>query len=72
VEDVSRATMGAHNESDGHAANDGGNAILNRLRGMWQFANFAQWIYIFGKAIRLDDSIDIEVSSLLHKVPARA
>jgi hypothetical protein len=31
---------------------------------MWQFANLCQWIYIFGKAIKLDDSVDIEVSSL--------
>ena len=65
---MSRATMGAHKDSDGHAAIDDSNAVLNRLRSMWQFANLTQWIYIFGKAVRLDDSIDIEVSTLLHTV----
>lgn len=54
-------TMPARRPSADHGA-DGGNAVLNQLRNMWQFANLCQWIYIFGKAIRLDDSIDIEVS----------
>lgn len=39
-----------------------GNAILDRIRNMWQFANLCQWVYIFGKAVKLDDAIDIEVS----------
>lgn len=29
---------------------------------MWQFANLSQWIYIFGKAAKIDESIDIEAS----------
>ena len=28
---------------------------------MWQFANLCQWIYTFGKAAKIDESVDIEV-----------
>lgn len=35
--------------------------LLCRIRNMWQFANFCQWIYIFGKAVKIDESIDIDV-----------
>ncbi|KAM0293100.1 hypothetical protein ACHAPQ_006520 [Fusarium lateritium] len=31
-----------------------------RIRNMWQFANLCQWIYIFGKAARIDEAIDVE------------
>jgi hypothetical protein len=34
---------------------------LHRVRNMWQFANLVQWIYIFGKAAKIDDNIDVEV-----------
>ncbi|PHH84300.1 hypothetical protein CDD83_2178 [Cordyceps sp. RAO-2017] len=27
---------------------------------MWQFANLCQWIYIFGRAAKIDESIDVE------------
>lgn len=37
---------------------------LTRLRNMWQFANLVQYLYIFGKAIRSEDDIDIEVQTL--------
>ena len=37
-------------------------STLHRLRNMWQFANLVQWIYIFGKAAKIDESIDVEVS----------
>jgi hypothetical protein len=36
--------------------------LLPRIRNMWQFANLCQWIYIFGDAISINVSIDIEVS----------
>lgn len=36
-------------------------SLLHRIRNMWQFANLCQWIYTFGKAAKIDDSIDIEV-----------
>ncbi|KAK4224623.1 reticulocyte-binding protein 2 a [Podospora fimiseda] len=45
---------------------DSGNAhspkppsMLQRIRNMWQFANLYQFIMLFGKALKLDDNIDI-------------
>ncbi|KAK7989246.1 hypothetical protein PG989_009561 [Apiospora arundinis] len=35
--------------------------LLHRIRNMWQFANLFQWIYLFGKVVKIDDSIDIDV-----------
>ena len=36
--------------------------LLHSIRNMWQFANLAQWIYIFGKAAKIDEAMeDIEV-----------
>ncbi|KAH7136639.1 hypothetical protein EDB81DRAFT_87959 [Dactylonectria macrodidyma] len=35
-------------------------SLLHQIRNMWQFANLCQWIYIFGKAAKIPDSIDIE------------
>lgn len=37
---------------------------LHHIRNMWQFANFVEWIYIFGKAAKIDDSIDVEVEHI--------
>ncbi|UNI15282.1 hypothetical protein JDV02_001825 [Purpureocillium takamizusanense] len=37
-----------------------GAELLDRIRNMWQFANVCQWIYIFGKAAKIDESIDVE------------
>ncbi|PKS07863.1 hypothetical protein jhhlp_006471 [Lomentospora prolificans] len=36
-------------------------ALLHRIRNMWQFANLCQWIYIFGKAVKIPDEIDVEL-----------
>lgn len=44
------------------AAGDGTPSLLHRIRNMWQFANLCQWIYTFGKAAKIDESIDIEVA----------
>lgn len=47
-------------------------SMLERIRGMWQFANLYQWIQLFGKAIKMDDDFDIEVSRPYrthHSVP---
>lgn len=30
---------------------------------MWEFANIMQYIYIFGKAVKIDEDFDIEVLS---------
>ena len=35
--------------------------LLTRLRNMWEFANIMQYIFIFGKAVKIDDDFDIEV-----------
>jgi hypothetical protein len=37
--------------------------LLERLRNMWEFANLMQFIYFFGKAVKIDDDFDIEVPS---------
>ncbi|KAK4192633.1 reticulocyte-binding protein 2 a [Podospora australis] len=36
-------------------------SLLARIRSMWQFANLYQFMLLFGKALKLDDSLDIEV-----------
>jgi hypothetical protein len=38
--------------------------LLERIRNMWQFANLAQWIFLFGKAVKLEEDLDIEVRLL--------
>lgn len=35
--------------------------LLERMRNMWQFANLAQWIFLFGKVVKLEEDLDIEV-----------
>lgn len=35
-------------------------SLLQRVRNTWQFANLFQWIYLFGKVVKIDDSIDID------------
>jgi hypothetical protein len=41
---------------------DGDNepSLQHRIRNMWQSANLCQWIYIFGKAAKIDEAIDVE------------
>lgn len=39
--------------------------MIERIRNMWEFANLAQWIYIFGKAVKIDESLDIEACHAL-------
>ncbi len=37
-------------------------SVLERLRNMWQFANLMQFLFIFGKAVRIDcEDFGIEV-----------
>lgn len=36
-------------------------STLQKLRNMWQFANLAQYISLFGDAVKIDKDIDIEV-----------
>ena len=35
---------------------------LDRLRSMWEFAALAQYLFTFGKAVRLEDEVDVEVA----------
>jgi hypothetical protein len=35
--------------------------LLERIRNMWEFANLVQWIFIFGKTVKIDENLDIEV-----------
>lgn len=35
--------------------------VLERLRNMWEFASLAQYIFIFGDAVKIDKDFDIEV-----------
>ncbi|KAI0387274.1 hypothetical protein F5Y04DRAFT_239823 [Hypomontagnella monticulosa] len=37
-----------------------GLSLLQRIRNTWQFANLFQWIYLFGKVVKIDDNIDID------------
>lgn len=41
-----------------------GLTLLSRIRNMWQFANLCQWIYLFGKAVRIPEDVDIEVRNV--------
>lgn len=38
---------------------------LQRIRNSWQFANLFQWIYLFGRAVKIDENIDIDVCHTL-------
>jgi hypothetical protein len=35
--------------------------LLERLRNMWEFACVMQYIFTFGKAVKIDEDFDIEV-----------
>ena len=37
-------------------------SLLIRLRNMWEFANLMQYIFFFGKAVKIDEDFDIEVN----------
>ncbi|KAI9775647.1 MAG: hypothetical protein M1839_000972 [Geoglossum umbratile] len=35
-------------------------SLLDRIRDMWEFANLGQYLFIFGKAIKVDQDLDLE------------
>ena len=35
--------------------------MLIKLRNMWEFSNLMQYIFIFGKAVKIDEDFTIEV-----------
>lgn len=43
-------------------------SMLDRIRNLWEFANLAQWIFFFGKAVKIDENIDIEVMPTLEMI----
>lgn len=36
-------------------------SLLQRIRSMWEFANLVQFIFIFGRAVKIDEDLDVEV-----------
>ncbi len=46
--------------------------LLQRIRNMWEFANLCQWIYIFGKAAKIDEALEIEVRGAYSAIPDSA
>lgn len=45
-------------------------STLQRIRGMWEFAAFMQYLFFFGKAIKVDD-LDVEVRTLQSCISSR-
>jgi hypothetical protein len=45
-------------------------SMLNRIRSTWEFASVMQFIFIFGKAVKIDEDFDIEVYIPNHKSAA--
>lgn len=44
-------------------------SLIHRLRNSFYFANLYQWICIFGKVVKIDDNLGIEVRALGIDVP---
>jgi len=36
-------------------------SVLDKVRNMWEFACVMQFIFTFGKVVKIDDDFDIEV-----------
>ena len=36
-------------------------SLLQKIRNTWEFANIMQYIYIFGRAVKIDEDLTIEV-----------
>lgn len=36
-------------------------SMLTKLRNTWEFANLMQYIFIFGRAVKIDEDFTIEV-----------
>lgn len=44
-------------------------STLKRIRGMWEFAAFMQYLWFFGKAVKVED-VDVEVGLLPMRIRA--
>jgi hypothetical protein len=40
--------------------------LIEKIRNMWEFASVMQFIFIFGKAVKIDEDFDIEVWPIPH------
>ncbi|MCJ1430282.1 hypothetical protein MMC29_008199, partial [Sticta canariensis] len=54
---VSRKRDRAEMESSDSTADT---SMLDRIRNMWEFSNLMQYIFIFGKAVKIDEDLTIE------------
>lgn len=45
-------------------------SLIHNLRNSFYFANLYQWICIFGKVVKIDDNLDIEVRPYGLQIPA--
>lgn len=45
------------------------NETLVRLRNMWQFAALMQYMYFFGKPVKIDAEFDMEVCAQPYNAP---
>ena len=43
-----------------------GESLLTELRNFWEFANLMQYIFIFGRAMKIDEDFDIDVCPLTY------
>jgi hypothetical protein len=62
---VSRKRTRAEVEENGVSESPAEPGLLHRLRSMWEFANLMQYIFTFGKMVKISDDIEIDVSAPL-------
>lgn len=36
--------------------------LLEQIRNAWEFASLMQYIFFFGKAVKIDEDLDVDVS----------
>lgn len=46
------------------------NETLTALRNMWQFAAFMQYLFLFGKVVKVDEDFDMDVSIIVIMINA--
>lgn len=46
------------------------NETLIALRNMWQFAAFMQYLFLFGKVVKVDEDFDMDVSIIVIMINA--
>lgn len=44
-------------------------SLVQKIRNMWEVACVMQFIFMFGKALKMDEDFDIEVSSTWPQQP---